>query len=211
MKKLQLFVFFLAGIFLFSGCSDSNKSTTGKPAALSKAQLAGQLQYSANNLKQIGNALEFYISFADDARRPHGKLKNNRDVRKDAAAAFDILHKENHLPDPQVFVAPWDKNNVLQDPSQPLTDENTSYVYIYVDNQGNYAAPAVFEKPWRLPEGIDSLRVLYTNGSVASVNIPDVQKKGCREVLEILLEKVSAPQKIKNEWLKYAELADQKR
>lgn len=195
-----------AVVLLFSGCSDG-----GKIGFLAARRLSAWKKSSVSNLKQIGCALEFYTQTTTGYLRPHGVLRSGESVQDDPSAAFEALRSQGHLTDHQVYVAPWDRDSAGSGDDR-LTSRNTSYIYIYVDSQWSGNIPVAFEKPWRLPKGIDSINVLYGDGHVGTVNIPDVRNKSCREVLEILLEgQSSIPAETKAEWMKYADLADQYR
>ncbi|MBE6375355.1 MAG: hypothetical protein E7050_02715 [Lentisphaerae bacterium] len=161
---------------------------------------------SVNNLKQLGNAIEFYCQTTIGQHRPYGVLRSGRDIRKDAAAAFDILMREGHLTDAKVYIAPFDRKSTLA--KDVMTPANTSYIYIYVSPQYSSTAPVCFEKPWILPERSDKINVLFADGHVSTVTIPGVYKMSCREVLEHLLKNSGISSDAQKQMLEYADLAD---
>ena len=76
--------------------------------ALNKARESGRRASCTNNLKQIGNALEFYTQTSLGWLRPHGITKSGA-ITSDAAGAanaMNLLISEGHLTDYRVYVCP---------------------------------------------------------------------------------------------------------
>ena len=116
--------------------------------ALQKARESGRRASCTNNLKQIGNALEFYCQTSTGQLRPHGVLSNAKNVTFDKAgaeAAMEILRKEGHLTDHKVYVCPSStvsagKNTDALTFSTASASANLSYGYTYVTAQYSAAS-----------------------------------------------------------------------
>ncbi len=117
--------------------------------ALQKARESGRRASCTNNLKQIGNALEFYCQTATGQLRPHGVLRSGKSASTfDAAgaeAAMDILRSEGHLTDHKVYVCPSStvsagKNTDTLTFSTASASANLSYGYTYVTAQYSAAS-----------------------------------------------------------------------
>lgn len=156
-----------------------------------------QKSESTGNLKQIGLCVSMYTGDNDDFM----------------PGSFDQLSLYTGS-DNKIFVVSFDGNK-KKDKSY------SSYVYLLGWEFSNDAIktlritqltklPIVFEKPWLVPEGTDSLRVLYADGHVAETKIKDVHKKSCREVAEYLTKDLTKDKAV-SLVLKNASKADQKR
>ena len=116
--------------------------------ALQKARESGRRASCTNNLKQIGNALEFYCQTATGQLRPHGVLKSGTAVGSGAAnvaAAMEILRSEGHLTDHKVYVCPSStvsagKNTEALTFGAGTSDSKLSYGYTYVTAQYSAAS-----------------------------------------------------------------------
>ena len=118
--------------------------------ALQKARESGRRASCTNNLKQIGNALEFYTQTSTGQLRPHGVLKVG-EVTFDATgaeAAMNILVDEGHLTDMKVYVCPSStqtagdssSDTLTYAPGTTATNAGLSYGYTYVDSQYSSAS-----------------------------------------------------------------------
>ena len=113
-----------------------------------KARESGRRASCTNNLKQIGNALEFYCQTSTGQLRPHGTLSNGKAVAFTAAGAvagMEILRKEGHLTDHKVYVCPSStvsagKNTESLTYGTGTTDSKLSYGYTYVTAQYSAAS-----------------------------------------------------------------------
>ena len=117
--------------------------------ALQKARESGRRASCTNNLKQIGNALEFYCQTATGQLRPHGVLKSAKSAstfdKAGAEAAMDILRSEGHLTDHKVYVCPSStvsagKNTDALTYADSSANANLSYGYTYVTAQYSAAS-----------------------------------------------------------------------
>ena len=121
--------------------------------ALQKARESGRRASCTNNLKQIGNALEFYTQTSTGQLRPHGKLKGSdgnqigADIVEgtyadtDAPTAMEALRDQGHLTDHKVFVCPSSTASA-GDSTDTLTwdEKNLTYGYSYVNSQYSSAS-----------------------------------------------------------------------
>ena len=115
--------------------------------ALQKARESGRRASCTNNLKQIGNALEFYCQTATGQLRPHGTTKGGA-ITFDAAGAaraMEILRSEGHLTDHKVYVCPSStvsagKNTESLTYGTGTADSKLSYGYTYVTAQYSAAS-----------------------------------------------------------------------
>ena len=115
--------------------------------ALQKARESGRRASCTNNLKQIGNALEFYCQTSTGQLRPHGTTTVGA-VTFDAAGAargMEILRKEGHLTDHKVYVCPSStvssgKNTESLTYGTGTSDSKLSYGYTYVTAQYSAAS-----------------------------------------------------------------------
>jgi len=115
--------------------------------ALQKARESGRRASCTNNLKQIGNALEFYTQTSTGQLRPHGTVKGGKsitltnDTANDADVAMELLRSEGHLTDHKVFVCPsstasaGDSEDTLS-----MGSKNLTYGYVYIDSQYSSAS-----------------------------------------------------------------------
>ena len=123
--------------------------------ALQKARESGRRGSCTNNLKQIGNALEFYTQTSTGQLRPHGFAKKLNDagtaaeaeISEDAdgaAAAMEVLRSNGHLTDHKVFVCPSATASAGEDKESLTYDNGTeatlTYGYVYVDSQYSSAS-----------------------------------------------------------------------
>ncbi len=116
--------------------------------ALQKARESGRRASCTNNLKQIGNALEFYCQTATGQLRPHGILKSGVSAslfnEVSAGAAMEILRSEGHLTDHKVYVCPSSTVSAGKNTDTlTLKNDNTtnlSYGYTYVTSQYSAAS-----------------------------------------------------------------------
>ena len=107
--------------------------------ALNKARESGRRGSCTNNLKQIGNALEFYTQTSIGQLRPHGITKSGA-ITPDAAGAanaLELLRSEGHLTDYGVYVCPSSTASKGKN-TDDLTyaaggkGQNLSYGYVYI-------------------------------------------------------------------------------
>lgn len=115
--------------------------------ALQKARESGRRASCTNNLKQIGNALEFYTQTSTGQLRPHGTVKGGGSITltsttaNDADVAMELLRSEGHLTDHKVFVCPsstasaGDSTDTLS-----MGSKNLTYGYVYIDSQYSSAS-----------------------------------------------------------------------
>ena len=112
--------------------------------ALQKARESGRRASCTNNLKQIGNALEFYTQTSTGQLRPHGTVKGGASItgaNEDAEVAMELLRSEGHLTDHKVYVCPsstasaGDSTDTLS-----LGSKNLTYGYVYIDSQYSSAS-----------------------------------------------------------------------
>ena len=115
--------------------------------ALQKARESGRRGSCTNNLKQIGNALEFYTQTSIGQLRPHGITKSGA-ITPDAAGAanaLELLRSEGHLTDYGVYVCPSSTASKGTG-TESLTyaaggaDQNLTYGYVYVTAQYSSAS-----------------------------------------------------------------------
>ena len=119
--------------------------------ALQKARESGRRASCTNNLKQIGNALEFYCQTSTGQLRPHGAVNvttTNKTISYDAAGAataMEVLRKEGHLTDHKVYVCPSSTVSAGEG-TETLTyadsaaNANLSYGYTYITSQYSAAS-----------------------------------------------------------------------
>ena len=119
--------------------------------ALQKARESGRRGSCTNNLKQIGNALEFYTQTSTGQLRPHGNAKKLNGttaalatISADAAGAanaMEVLRSNGHLTDHKVYVCPSATASAGKD-TDTLTygTPNLSYGYVYIDSQYSSAS-----------------------------------------------------------------------
>ena len=123
--------------------------------ALQKARESGRRASCTNNLKQIGNAMEFYCQGTTGQLRPHGKASKLvgttvtlADITWDAAGAanaMEVLRSNGHLTDHKVFVCPSSTQSAGEG-TESLTyagaaaDATLGYGYTYVTAQYSAAS-----------------------------------------------------------------------
>ena len=116
--------------------------------ALQKARESGRRGSCTNNLKQIGNALEFYTQTSTGQLRPHGMAKGAKNIDftdTGAENALELLRSEGHLTDYGVYVCPSSTASKGTG-TESLTyaaggaDQNLTYGYVYVTAQYSSAS-----------------------------------------------------------------------
>ena len=176
--------------FLLAGCGDpapgkverspeksvrKNISATAPLEAALQGRTKNLQQASINNLKQIGVAIMMFAM--DNRERFPESLK-------------DLVSK-SYLTDCRCYISPFDKKSVAGSAADFDPVKNCSYAYFGMGVvAGNFGSgvPIAIEKPWCLPENSNSIAVLYADGSAKIVQIPNVNKKSCLEVVEIILK-----------------------
>ena len=147
--------------------------------ALQKARESGRRASCTNNLKQIGNALEFYTQTSVGQHRPNGILKSGVDAG--AEATMNILRNEGHLTDGKVFVCPSSTASAEDDAATSLTFNNgtapsLTYGYVYVSPQYSsasavsadmYSASGAVNTAGMKSNHEDFGNLLYADGHVA--------------------------------------------
>ena len=196
MKKYVVLTVFIGMVLVLSGCGNRRRAQHGA---------------SISNLKMIGIAL---MQYADDNREkfpaPGARGKDNR---PDVVGGLDCLIRHEYLCDYNFYIMPYDTMGKIAEGKFNLV-ENCSYAYfgsgvVSGDFSGDF--PIVIEKPWRLPASSDKIAVLFADGSVRSIDIPEVSRKSCREVAEILISLGSLTDKEKNTLRENASTADELR
>ncbi|MBO5667701.1 MAG: DUF1559 domain-containing protein [Lentisphaeria bacterium] len=111
--------------------------------ALQKARESGRRASCTNNMKQIGNALEFYTQTSTGQLRPNGTTKLGA-LTADAAGAslaMELLRSEGHLTDHKVFVCPSSTATAGDsDDTLSIATKNLTYGYVYIDSQYSSAS-----------------------------------------------------------------------
>jgi len=147
--------------------------------ALQKARESGRRASCTNNLKQIGNALEFYSQTSTGQHRPNGALKNGVPAGPDktgAAGAMEALRSEGHLTDYKVYVCPSSTYSA-GDGTETLdydSNKNLTYGYVYISPQYS-SASAVSADMYSDGNDVTSMKsnheefgnLLYADGHVA--------------------------------------------
>ena len=105
--------------------------------ALQKARESGRRGSCTNNLKQIGNALEFYTQTSTGQLRPHGEMLYNAGKSGEdyAAGVMESLRRLEHLSDHKVYVCPSATASAgkgTDSLTYAATDSKLSYGYSYV-------------------------------------------------------------------------------
>ena len=151
--------------------------------ALQKARESGRRASCTNNLKQIGNALEFYSQSSRGQHRPYGALKIGQIAGPDktgAEAAFNSLRQDSHLPDAKVYVCPSSTASAAKDQTASLTFNGGSsptltYGYVYISPQYSSASAVSGDMFSGTPANDASMKsnhedfgnLLYADGHVA--------------------------------------------
>ena len=137
--------------------------------ALQKARESGRRGSCTNNLKQIGNALEFYTQTSTGQLRPHGVTKAGA-ISADAVGAskaMEALRQQGHLTDHKVYVCPSATASAGEDTESLTFDNGTeatlTYGYVYVDSQYSSASAV----------SADLLNAGKTFGKVTAANHTD--------------------------------------
>ena len=197
MKKYLFLIAVASVVFSLVGCSDQKNMHFS----------------SISNLKLIGLALTMYAD--DNAENFPAPVALGKNKRPDAVAGLDVLIYNGYLEDLKVYVTRYDsmgKAAVDDGSFDPV--ENCSYAYFGRGvKSGAVSAdfPLAIEKPWRLPSVNTNVAVLFADGSVRSVEIPNANRKSCREVAEILITRGSLQEKEKKLLRENAALADELR
>ncbi len=176
----------LSLLIIFTGCGDSEpakeekiseiviekKAVASVPAEVPDMVNSKVMRTAAIvNLKNIGIAM---VRFADDHR---GRFPEN----------LKELITERYLTDGKSLISPFDKKSVAGSATDFDPVKNCSYVYLAAGMiNGHYGSdfPVVFEKPWLMPAKSDSIPVLFADGSSRFFQIPDVNNRSCREIVE---------------------------
>ena len=120
--------------------------------ALQKARESGRRASCTSNLKQIGQALEFYAQGNKSQLRPHGVAKTRSgtaaakaDITPDAAGAsnaMEVLRSNGHLTDHKVYVCPSSSVAKAGKDDDRLSFDagNLTYGYVYIDSQYSSAS-----------------------------------------------------------------------
>ena len=174
-------------ICLFAWCDDvapgkaarsgKSKQTAAAVKAAQKAKKQKLQKISITNLKIIGTAV---MRFATDNRERLPK-------------SLKELVTRSYLTDCKCYISPFDKKSVIGSAKDFDPVKNCSYAYLGMGViAGNYGSevPLVFEKPWCLPKNSNSIAVMMADGSARIVEIPNVNKKSCKEVVEFILKGV---------------------
>ena len=197
MKKCLSLLAVASVVFSLVGCSDQKYNHIS----------------SINNLKQIGVALTMYAD--DNGEKFPAPVARGKNKRPDAVAGLDVLIYNGYLEDFEVYVSRYDSmGKAAVDAGSFDPVENCSYAYF---GRGAVAGvvsadfPLAIEKPWRLPSVNKVVAVLFADGSVRSVEIPNANRKSCREIAEILITRGSLQEKEKKLLRENAALADELR
>ena len=136
--------------------------------------------HSANNLKQIGQAIWLWAEENDGA----------------LPQSFSQLSTV----EPELFVAPYDTQSTPAAATAVIFPDNSSYAYLVPplssypdsDSGGNfiisYETPVAMEKPWLLPEYADSVNILFADGHVETIPMKNVSKMNCEEIIVQILK-----------------------
>ena len=144
-----------------TAAENTDNGGTAQVKAITQADMVS----SQNNLKQIFKGFEI------------GSFST-------LPESLSVLLENNHLPEPKVFIAPFDKVSTPGDGK--INPGNTTYAYVGEGFQKGRPVVIAFEKPWLLPDGSNQINVLLADGTVHTKTIQDVSKKSCREIVEIL-------------------------
>ena len=171
MKKIFSCCFAAAVAALFFGCADSEPNTAAAETVI-RALNQGHKSDSSNKLKQIGMAITMYMN-------------DNNDKLPDGLTA---LMESGFMPGGKNYIASYDKTSTPAGSGKGIKSGNTSYAYLGrgLSGRSNSAIPVCIEKPWLLPEGENTLRVLVLDGSVKQITIPKVSAKSCEETVKIV-------------------------
>ncbi|MBE6368795.1 MAG: hypothetical protein E7056_01380 [Lentisphaerae bacterium] len=194
MKKLSLLILAVSAVTPLMALPGLNINRTAPANTLINARNRGVQQESQNNLKQIYVAITTYL------------LDNNDRL---PASFSDITQ---YTAGGKIFVAHFDRESKAA--SSEIKPQNTSFAY--VGNIGRLPrngadVPLAFEKPWLLPASQRFVSVLTADGNVQRVQIPQLQKKSCKEIVEFLLKGKNLDGNLKKKLISNAAAEDKSR
>ena len=158
---------------------------------------------SAKNFKRIASAI---LAFAD-SRKDYLPQSLN-----DLITAETIGYTKDYN---GIFIAPYDKKSRPRSMNDYRV-ENTNTTYVYVGkgtNTGRNSLKLVtaFEDPRKVPHEIESLLVLYLDGTIQEVKVPTAMRKSCYDTAKFLLKDLKLRQDEKALVMQNAAAADQAR
>ena len=148
--------------------------------ALQKARESGRRASCTSNLKQIGQALEFYAQGNKSQLRPHGVAKKTSgtaaaaaDITRDAdgaSNAMEVLRSNGTLTDHKVFVCPSATASAGKNTDTLSFAEGTlTYGYVYIDS--NYSAASAVSSDMLATAAVTSAQTAV--GKITSSNHTD--------------------------------------